>query len=67
MYVLLYQDEIEVAMVHNGTGYVALGWRPGRGIDGSCRSEAPGSFPVGKSSGSTLVIILVAIDILCCG
>ena len=41
------QDEIEVALIHNGTGYVALGWRPGRGIDGSCRAEAPGNYPVG--------------------
>ena len=41
------QDEIEVAMRHSGTGYVALGWRPSSGIDGTCRAEAPGNFPLG--------------------
>ena len=34
-------------MVHNGTGYVGLGWRPGRGIDGRCRVQAPGNYPLG--------------------
>ncbi len=43
------QDEIEVALKHNGTGYVAFGWRPSRGIDGSCRAEAPGNFPTGTA------------------
>ena len=41
------QNEIEVALRHNGTGYVALGWRPSQGIDGTCRAEAPGNFPLG--------------------
>ena len=41
------QNEIEVALRHNGTGYVALGWRPSQGIDGTCRTEAPGNFPLG--------------------
>ena len=47
MLLLYVQNEIEVALRHNGTGYVALGWRPSSGIDGTCRAEAPGNFPLG--------------------
>lgn len=51
------QDEIEVALRHNGTGYVALGWRPSRGIDGTCRAEAPGNFPTGTTIIDTCIKI----------
>ena len=56
MFLLYIQDEIEVALKHNGTGYVALGWRPSRGIDGTCRAEAPGNFPLGTTNIEDVII-----------
>ena len=33
----LHQDEIEIALRHNGTGYVAIGWKPrGKPIHCQC-------------------------------
>ncbi len=45
--IIYVQNEIEVALKHNGIGYVALGWRP-TGLDGTCRVAAPGAFVVGE-------------------
>ncbi len=42
------QHEIEIALKHNGTGYVGLGWRP-TGLNGTCRLSAPGLYVVGES------------------
>ena len=41
------QDELEVALRHNGTSYVSVGWKPTEGIVRQCNDQIPRYMAVG--------------------
>lgn len=45
---MVVKDEVEVALKHNGTSYVGIGWKPTEGIVRECNSEIPRYEPEGR-------------------